>query len=122
MRAYDIGIASLAIEAPAKWTDNVLSQHTVPGVMSSKQGVARRLTHSAIICLALVRHLQREVGMSVAAALRVASDLATSGTHQSGVITLTLDIAALEQQLDARLTQALESAPTPRRGRPPTRT
>ena len=29
MRSYDIAIASLTIDAPAKWTDNLLSQHAV---------------------------------------------------------------------------------------------
>ena len=44
MRSYDVAVASLAIDATSKWTDNILSQHAVLGVISARRGVARRIS------------------------------------------------------------------------------
>jgi hypothetical protein len=44
-----------------------------------------------------------------------------AGVHTSGQLTLSIDLEALERQLDNRLADALESAPAIRRGRPPGR-
>jgi hypothetical protein len=57
-------------------------------------------------------------------ALHVAGRLLAEGSdHQwrEGAIRVVLDRAALERALDERLRIALESAPAPRRGRPPNR-
>ncbi|MEO8621890.1 MAG: hypothetical protein ABI625_12545, partial [bacterium] len=87
MPSYDIAIASLAIDAPPKWTDNVLSQHTIPDVVFARRGVARRIGHAALVRLALIRQLHVSLGLGVADAVRVASDLLDSvntGVHESG--------------------------------------
>ena len=121
MRFYDVAVASLAIEAPTKWTDNVLSQFKVPEVISSHRGVARRIPYSAVVRLAIIRALSRDVGLTVAGAVQLADRL-LQPDHQTGVslgsLRIACDLAALERELGARLADALESAPRPRRGRP----
>lgn len=124
MRVYDIAVTSLAIHAPRKWTDNVLSQHSIPDVDSMRQGITRRIPHRALIRLAVIRELHTELGISVADAVAFASRLLDSGHSpvlSAGQLTLTIDLAALRRTVDARLAAAMESAPSRRRGRPPRR-
>jgi hypothetical protein len=74
--------------------------------------------------LALARDLHVEIGLSVRDALRLAAELLVAdgrAVHVSGHVRVTFDRVGLERALDARLRDALESAPTPRRGRPPGR-
>ncbi|HET7188802.1 MAG TPA: hypothetical protein VFI52_11635 [Gemmatimonadaceae bacterium] len=66
--------------------------------------------------------------MSLAIGVRDALQLATrlladeaGDEWRDGPIRIVLDRAALERALDERLRFALESAPAPRRGRPPSR-
>ena len=121
MRSYDVGVASLVIDAPAKWTDNLLSQHTVPDVMSVTNGVTRRISHAGLLRLAVTRELHATVGLSVAGALAAAGRLlepANAGVIAIGHISVGIDLAALENRVQERLALALESAPRPRRGRP----
>ncbi len=122
MRSYDVAVASLAIDAPLKWTDNLLSQHRLPDVVSERRGVARRISYSGLVRLALIRLLHVELRLGVGDAVRVADQLLDSegtGVYESGQLRLSVDRSALERALDLRLTEVLESAPTPRRGRPP---
>lgn len=122
MRSYDVAVASLVIGAPAKWTDNILSQHTVPDVISISKGVTRRISHAGLLRLAVTRELHATVGLSVANALSAAGRLlepANAGVIAIGHISVSIDLSALEHRVQERLTQALESAPRPRRGRPP---
>jgi hypothetical protein len=121
VRFYDVAIASLAIDAPTKWTDNVLSQHEVVGVTTARRGVARRIPHATLLHLALTRELHGMVGLSVGDALPLARQLlsAEGGLGiQRGSVRLLIDRALLERAVDRRLRDALESAPTPRRGPP----
>jgi hypothetical protein len=121
MPSYDIAIAALAIDAPVKWTDNALSQHHFPGVSAARRGLARRIPYAALLHLALTRDLHVSLGMSVHGALGLARALLAS-PEQGGVkrasVRVMLDRAALERTLELRVRDALESAPTPRRGRP----
>jgi hypothetical protein len=122
LRFYDVAIASLAIDAPIKWTDNILSQHAVRGVVAARRGVARRIPHAALVRLALTRELHVTLGMGVREALDLAGELlsvAEGAALWRGHVRLVCDRAALERSLDLRLRDALESAPAPRRGRPP---
>jgi hypothetical protein len=62
------------------------------------------------------------LGLGVGDAVRIASDLLDSGStdvHESGHLRLAYDRGGLERALNARLAEALESAPVSRRGRPP---
>ena len=121
MRSYDVAITSLVISAPVKWTDNILSQYDVPDVVLKRRGVARKIPHSALIRLALVRELHTELGLGVRDALRLADELLATGESavpSRGHLRVTYDRQALEDALSLRLRDALESAPTQQRGRP----
>ena len=121
MRAYDVAVVALAIDAPRKWIDNLLSQHQLAEVLSIRQGVARRVSYSALVRLGVIRQLHVELGIGVGDAVRIAARILDSGTSRGlevGQLKLTLDVDALRQTLDHRLAIAIESAPSPRRGRP----
>ena len=122
MRVYDIAVATLAIGAPRKWTDNLLSQHHLPDVVSVRQGVTRRFPYQSLIRIAVIRQLHTQLGIGVASAVRFADGLLDSGqvaVLDVGHVRIGVDIAAIRKGVDQRLALALESAPTPRRGRPP---
>ena len=122
MRRYDIAAATLAIGAPRKWTDNVLSQYDIPDVLSVRQGVPRRISYIALIRLAVIRQLHTELRIGVSDAIQIAARLLDSGQKgvlEVGQLRLGVDYAAVRQAVDARLAMAMESAPAPRRGRPP---
>lgn len=122
MRSYDVAVASLVIQAPARWTDNVLSQHHVPDVVAVNKGVARRISHAGLVRLAITRELHASVGLSVSNALAMAERLlepANAGVITVGHVKVSIDLGALEGRLQERLVQTLESAPRPRRGRVP---
>ena len=124
MRSYDLTIASLAIDAPLKWADNVLSQHHLPGVASPGRGLARRISHPVLLLLALTRELHLTLGLGVRDAVALGRQLLSdesSGDVRRGPVHVALDRAALERMVESRLREALESAPRPRRGRPPRR-
>jgi hypothetical protein len=123
-RLYSVAVASLAIEAPVKWTDNLLSQHPVPDVPRIARGVARGISWSALVRIALVRELHVRLGCSVHQALELAAELLASPTSSislEGAITLLFDRQSFERILQSRLAEALEAAPRPRRGRPTAR-
>jgi hypothetical protein len=124
MRLYDVAVATLAIDAPRKWTDNVLSQHDLVEVISVRQGVARRIPYSSLIRLAIIRQLHAQLGIGVANAVQFADRLLESGQPallEAGQVTLHVDLVSLRKAVDQRLSAALESAPSRRRGRPPRR-
>jgi hypothetical protein len=125
MRAYSVAVASLSINAPKKWTDNAISQHNIDGIISTQRGVARRITFPALLTLAIARVLQADLGMSLSGAIRVATGLLSLPDGREmhvGPLTISMDIAAARRALEMRLADAMESAPRPRRGRPPSRT
>lgn len=124
MRTYDVAVASLAIDAPAKWTDNLLSHHAVPGVVAEQRGVARRIPYDALRFLAVARELHVRLRLGVRDAVEMAAALLSNDegvVHPGGHLRVSLDRSGLERELDVRLRDALESAPAPRRGRPPIR-
>ena len=121
MRSYSVAVSSLAINAPIKWLDNLLSHFAVPDVGMERRGVARRIPHSAVLYLALTRELHLEFGLGVRDALVLAGELlaADDGTvSRGGHLRVTCDRPSLERSVSARLRDALEFAPAPRRGRP----
>jgi hypothetical protein len=123
-RLYSVAVASLAIRAPVKWTDNLLSQHAIPDIHRMTRGVARGISWSALVRIALVRELHVRLGCAIHQAVSLATELLTSSdgsTSPDGYITLGFDRPAFEQALQLRLVEALEMAPRPRRGRPPSR-
>ena len=124
MRLYSVAIASLAVRAPLKWTDNLLSQHPIPEVTRRERGVARGVSWSALVRMALVRELHVRLGCGVREAVALAANLIDTPSlaiDDAGALSVTFDRPALERTLQARLGEAIESAPRPRRGRPPRR-
>jgi hypothetical protein len=120
-RAYTISTAALTLQTSVKWLDNVLSHHTVSGVYAKRQGVARRLGIEAILILAVVVLLVQDLGLPIPDALRLAEALVKAdGAYQSrGGLSVRLELMPLRENLLKRLEAAVETAPIPRRGRPP---
>ena len=120
-RAYTVGTAALALDVPTKWLDNVLSHFQVPGVTQERQGISRRVSLEGVLQLALALRLIDDLEIPTANALRLARSISqVGGQHQtSSGISIGLDLSTIRAGLEARLAQAVEIAPVPRRGRPP---
>jgi hypothetical protein len=121
VRLYSVAVTSLAAGTPEKWTDNLLAQHEIAGVQSRSRGVARGISWPALVQVALIRELHTRVGCSVRDAVSFAATLLADPNDLLALgprLTLGFDRARFEQDLHRRLTEALESAPRPRRGRP----
>ena len=121
MRLYNVAVASVAIQAPEKWTDNLLTQHEVPGVQSRARGVARGISWPALVHIALTRDLHVRIGCSVRDALALAAALLASSANRVAAgphLTVTLGREEFEQHLHRQLADAIESAPRPLGGRP----
>jgi hypothetical protein len=121
VRSYSVAVASLAVGAPQKWTDNAISQHRIEGVVSERRGVARRITFPALLTLAVARELVNSLQLSLANALTIAGDCTRASDEKDirlGNITLRIDLQAVRRDLQQKLGDALESAPSPTRGRP----
>lgn len=121
MRLYSVAVASVAIDAPEKWTDNLIAHHELEGIQSRARGVARGISWPALVHIALARELHVGIGCSVRDAVSFAAvilaapeSLIATGPH----LTLTFARERFEHDLHRRLVDALESAPRPRRGRP----
>jgi hypothetical protein len=115
-------VASLAVDAPRKWTDNLLSQHSISDVAHRQRGAARGISWQGLVRIGIIRALHIELGCGVREAVALAQRLLESPGEEplrAGALTISLDRDAFERDLHARLRDALESAPTPRRGRPP---
>lgn len=121
-RSYSVAIAALAIDAPSKWIDNLLSQHPIPEVVVASRGVSRRIPYPVLLRLALSRQLHVGLGLAVRDALVLARELLAepgeAAEIRRGVIRIGVDRAEVERELDRRLREVLESAPATRRGRP----
>jgi len=121
VRLYSVAVASLTAGAPEKWTDNLLVQHEIAGVQSRARGVARGISWPALVQVALIRELHTRIGCSVRDAVSFAATLLAdpNGLLALGPrLTLGFDRERFEHDLHRRLTEALESAPRPQRGRP----
>ena len=124
MRLYSVALASLVVEAPRKWTDNLLSHHPVPEITRRERGVARGVSWNALVRIALIRKLHERLGCGVREAVGLAASLIDQPflvIDPAGALSIGFDRAAFERALQARLRDAIESAPRPRRGRPPRR-
>ena len=125
MRLYNVAIASVAIEAPEKWTDNLIAHHHVAGVQARARGVARGISWPALVHIAMIRELHTRIGCSVRDAVSLGATLlaAPGGELATGpYLALAIDRERFEHDLHRRLVDALESAPRPQRGRPRPRT
>jgi hypothetical protein len=121
-RFYHLDIARFAANADLKWVDNLLSHFDVPGVERSRQGMARRISIDGIYHIVLVRLLNRELGVSVSAAVSLAAQLldTEAGTVPMGRgLDLELDVGRFCREVDSAIAEGVESLEPARRGRPP---
>ena len=127
MRAYTVATTAVTLDMPRKWVDNTLSHFDVPGVRQSRQGVSRKLSPRAVLILAIGLRLVKALGVPMNIALPLAAQLAEPGVAEprieiAGGIWLEMDVASVARDIEARLAQAVELTPIPRRGRPPGKT
>lgn len=121
-RSYNVAVATLALDVPHKWLDNILSRHRIPGVEQHRQGITRRLSLDALVALAIIhdlcQHLHLPANQAVAIATRLTAAEDTTLTLCEGTISLAADREAITRRVTERLAHAIESAPQPLRGRP----
>ena len=120
-RAYTVGTVALALAIPTKWVDNVLSHHTLVGVVQKRQGVSRKVNLEGVLHLALAINLIQDLQVPTSNALRLASLLTETGGnyHTKAGIAIAVDLPRTRAHLESRLAEAVEVAPIPKRGRPP---
>jgi hypothetical protein len=120
-RAYNIAAAALALEVSTKWLDNILSHNKLAGVRQKRQGVARQLSHSSLLVLAVSIRLTEDLGLPTGHAIRVATSLVDAGGEYRSAtgIVLKVELHSFDARLTDRLASAVEVAPVPTRGRPP---
>ena len=124
MRAYTVATTAVTLNVPAKWVDNVLSHHRVPGVSRSRQGVSRKLTYRAILALELALRIARTLTSTLPRSLELAASMLANRESPLSLgngLRLTFDLEEIESELTARLDHAVEVTPLPRRGRPAAR-
>ena len=143
-RVYDIAVAALAIGVERKWLDNLTAQHSIPGTEHVARGVARRLSMRALLTAAIVRDLNRGLGVPVGRGVEIASSIlgtlpSPDGAAVAGAgagagdprpaprgvlpigesLTLAADVERLERAIERQLLEAMETMVPRRRGRPP---
>ncbi|HEY8166167.1 MAG TPA: hypothetical protein VIF83_11495 [Gemmatimonadaceae bacterium] len=125
MRGYTLAAAAVTLRVSHKWLDNVLSHHPVPGVRRTRQGVRRLLSPAALHQLEIALVLTRSLGIPFSIAIPLAAEIHESGGSLdlpgARRVHIAMDLSALISDVDRRLADAVESAPTPKRGRPPKR-
>lgn len=123
-RSYDVKTCALATQSTPKWVDNLLCQHTLPGVMRWKQGVGRRISDDGVLAIELTATLNTRLGVPLARAAEVARVALGAPRNQPVPVsvapgmTLVLDLPLIERRLRDQIIVAMESVAHVRRGRP----
>ena len=125
--SYDVQSVALTIGTTAKWLDNLLSHHSLPGVSGGRQGIQRQITPDGLLAIEMTRMLASDLGIP----LRRAAMLSTRAIEQrangdlrvitDAGITLALPLVAIQARLQERLILAAESVVPRARGRRPAR-
>jgi len=122
MRSYTVATVALTLGVTPKWIDNAITRFRVPGVIQKGQGVSRRLNPQSVVTLHLATELNRNLGVPLSDALRLAHQITTEKTTAHIALfpfaSLSIDIDATTRDISHRLAHAVEVAPVPRRGRP----
>jgi hypothetical protein len=124
MPFYNTATAASALDVSPKWLDNLLSHNTLDDLESESQGVARRLSFGTIMIVMLARDFVDSMAMPSSAALKLATRLLATTNGELAIspqLSIDLDVDALRSTVLTRLARAVETSPTPRRGRPPKR-
>jgi len=121
VRAYTVAATAVTLGVTRKWIDNVLSHHSVTGVLHAKQGIQRQVTPIGLLTLGVALGLGRSMNIPIGRALEISNRLiaAKGGEVAFGTyVTLRADVESISRQLEYRLERALEMTPIPKRGRP----
>ena len=121
MPSYHIDIACFVADVERKWIDNFLSRVGVAGAESPGHGVVRRLTIGAVRHIALTRRLVQDLGLTLERAASLAEALLVNGgeVRAPSGLTVRLDLARFEADVDRRVAEGVEAVVLARRGRPP---
>ena len=128
MPLYNTATTATALNVSPKWLDNLLSHNDLTGVQSESQGVSRRLPLSTVVTVALTKQLIDGLGLSAGTAVRLAEELTRNSDGNgdrevalSPHLRLGVELGSLRSSIVDQLSHAVETAPSPRRGRPPKR-
>jgi len=122
-RAYTAATIALVLRVPTKWVDNVLSHNVLSDVRQGTQGVSREIGTRGLLELFTAKSLCDFLEVPLPAAIRLSRRLLDAGQEAAGShLLLTLNRERQAGEIAARLEYAVEAAPLPKRGRPPTKT
>ena len=123
-RSYSARLIALTTGADTRWLDNLLSRHRLPGVSRRERGVERRIFDEGVLAIELTRILNLELGVSVADAVVIASEVLDQSAERPGEyqtpsgLVLAFPLEALRQRLRVRLGESTEFVARVPRGRP----
>lgn len=128
MASYSIMTAALAIGTSRKRLENLLGRCELPGTRHGRQGRARRLGLKTILAAAATLEAHERLGLPIPVAARLASRALEGRSENStvaglwivreGPVALGIDLDSIETTVFAGLSEAVEIAPRPVRGRP----
>lgn len=102
-----------------KALDNILNRIDSDLLPRGRQGVERRIPITVLADIFLATELTRSFGTSVSRAFELAQSLSDKRSSQMGpFLSLMVDRAAIQAELDAQLEVAIESVVRKPRGRP----
>ena len=110
-----------ALGVERRWLDAVVVRHRIEGVIRERQGVSRTITPTAVVTIAVALVLVEALRVPIGLALELAASLVRDGGEHAPAagVMLRVNVSAIERRISARLTEAVESHPPPRRGRRP---
>lgn len=118
---YSTRDVAAALGVPRKVVDNLLSNKVMLFGPTGRRGVSRRISVERAAHLALALLLRRDLGMSVARAAALASDILRAGGDgiRIGALgTIRYDTARLESVVRGALADVIQDQAPVRRGRP----
>jgi plasmid maintenance system antidote protein VapI len=98
----------------------LIAQNQIDGIRRQRQGISRAISPSAVLTVAVALELSGALGTPPREALDLAKAvLLGEGEHRQGeLVTVRVDVRAVERRMAIRLAEAVEAHPQPRRGRP----
>jgi hypothetical protein len=123
-RSYSVRLIALTLRVPAKWLDNLLSHHELPGIIGGRQGLERQITDDGLLAIELARALTLDLGIPLSRAVAFARSAladpvaAEKGLAVGSVVVMSFRIPDIEVRLRAQLMEAMEAIGRIPRGRP----
>lgn len=118
MRAVTTATAAAVLRVERKVLDNLLLRLSPEVLPVGRQGVERRIPVNMLPELLLVAELTEELDVPARRALVLARRLLAGEADLGAFVRATLNLDALEEEIEERLGQAIETVVRPRRGRP----